>query len=162
MLPTINTILLAAGLGEDTRYLFGYALSLAQKYVARIHVVHGHEVPDLTAQYMAEVYMFQETMQANYEKSLEESETHLHNKLEALCREELERLSADKNLLAGIRIIRQPAKLAILETAEELGADLIIMGSHRHSVLTDALLGSTTMKILHSATIPVFVVRIPT
>jgi len=81
--------------------------------------------------------------------------------LERICLEELDSVSADRNLLAGIRIIRKPAKLAILETAKELGADLIVMGSHRHSVLTDALLGSTTMKILHSATVPVFVVRIP-
>jgi nucleotide-binding universal stress UspA family protein len=161
MKPTINTILLAAGLGDDTRYLFGYALSLAQKYSARIHVVHGHEVPDITAQYMAEIYMFQETLQANYEKSLEDTETRLHAKLEMLCLEELSGQDADRKLLAGVRIIRKAPKLAILEAAAEVGADLIVMGSHRHSVLTDALLGSTTMKVLHSAMVPVFVVRIP-
>jgi len=161
MLPTIGTILLAAGLGDDTRTLFNFALSLAQKYSARIHVVHGHEVPDISVQNMAEIYMFQETLQANYEKSLEEAELHQGQQLEKLCLEELGKSSADRNLLAGVRIVRMPAKQAILETAKEIGADLIVMGSHRHSVLTDALLGSTTMKILHSSTVPVLVVRIP-
>jgi len=161
MLPTIGTILLAAGLGDDTRTLFNFALSLAQKYSARIHVVHGHEVPDISAQNMAEIYMFQETLQANYEKSLDEAELRQGQLLERLCQEELEKSSADSNLLAGVKIVRRAAKQAILETAKELGADLILMGSHRHSVLTDALLGSTTMKVLHSSTIPVLVVRIP-
>jgi len=35
------------------------------------------------------------------------------------------------------------------------------MGSHRHTVLADAMLGTTTLKILHHSTIPVLVVRIP-
>ena len=35
------------------------------------------------------------------------------------------------------------------------------MGSHRHTVLGDAMLGTTTSKVLHSATQPVLVVRIP-
>jgi len=161
MLPTIGTILLAAGLGDDTRTLFNFALSLAQKYSARIHVVHGHEVADISAQNMAEIYLFQETLQANYEKSLDEAELRQGQLLERLCQEELEKSSADSNLLAGVKIVRRAAKQAILETAKELGADLILMGSHRHSVLTDALLGSTTMKVLHSSTIPVLVVRIP-
>ena len=161
MLPTINTILLAAGLGDDTRTLFNFALSLAQKYSARIHVVHGHEVPEISAQNMAEIYMFQETLRANYDQSLEEAETRQSQQLERLCHEELEKSVADRYLLAGVRIVRKPAKQAILEAARDLRADLILMGSHRHSVLTDALLGSTTMKILHSATIPVLVVRIP-
>jgi nucleotide-binding universal stress UspA family protein len=161
MLPTFNTILLAAGMGEDTRFLFNYALSLAQKYSARIEVVHGHEVPDLTSQQMAEIYMFQESLSGSYDKSLEENETRLQAQLELICQAEIDRLAADRTLLAGVRIVRKSAKLAILETAAELGADLIVMGSHRHSVLTDALLGSTTMKILHSATTPVLVVRLP-
>jgi len=161
MKPKIKTILLAASLGDETRYLFAYALSLAENYAARIHVVHGHEVPDITAQYMAEIYMFQEALEANYEKSLEETESRLHDRLETLCLEELSKQDADRKLLAGVKIIRRPAKLAILDTAIELGADLIVMGAHRHSVLTDALLGSTTMKVLHSTPIPVFVVRIP-
>ena len=49
----------------------------------------------------------------------------------------------------------------VLKVAKEIDADLIIMGSHRHTMVSDALLGSTTMKILHSAKVPVLVVRLP-
>ena len=35
------------------------------------------------------------------------------------------------------------------------------MGAHRHTVIGDAMLGTTTHKVLHSASQPVLVVRIP-
>lgn len=52
-----------------------------------------------------------------------------------------------------------PAKLVILEQAEELKADLIIVGSHgRHGVRL--LLGSTANAILHGAKCDVLAIRI--
>ena len=40
-------------------------------------------------------------------------------------------------------------------------ADLIVMGTHRHTVVKGTLLGNTALKVLHDATIPVVMVRIP-
>lgn len=52
-----------------------------------------------------------------------------------------------------------PAKLVILEQAEEMKADLIIVGSHgRHGVRL--LLGSTANAILHGAKCDVLAIRI--
>ena len=52
-----------------------------------------------------------------------------------------------------------PAKLVILEEAERIGADLIIVGSHgRHGVRL--LLGSTANAVLHSTTCDVLAVRL--
>jgi len=73
----------------------------------------------------------------------------------------LDKYSAAPDVIAGIRISRHAPKPAILTAAEDFEADMIVMGSHRHLAVTDALLGSTTMKILHSAKVPVMVVRIP-
>ncbi len=161
MQPQIRTILFAAGLGNDTGFVLRYAIDLALKYQARIHIIHSHEALNITAQSMAELYMFQDGMGDAFELSLQETEAKIEAQLKQLSTQELERLSAPTELIAGIRIARTPPRHAILEAAEELQADLIVMGSHRHSVLADALLGSTTMKILHSSEIPVFVVRIP-
>lgn len=53
-----------------------------------------------------------------------------------------------------------PAKLVILEEADRVGADLIIVGSHgRHGVRL--LLGSTANAVLHGAKCDVLAVRIP-
>jgi universal stress protein A len=53
-----------------------------------------------------------------------------------------------------------PTKTKILKTAEEVGADLIICGSHgRHGL--SLLLGSTANAILHGAKCDVLTVRLP-
>jgi len=53
-----------------------------------------------------------------------------------------------------------PSKLVILEEAEDVGADLIVVGSHgRHGVRL--LLGSTANAVLHGAKCDVLAVRIP-
>ncbi|MDX1901748.1 MAG: universal stress protein [Gammaproteobacteria bacterium] len=62
----------------------------------------------------------------------------------------------DKNLWVEIG----PTKSKILEIAEEIGADLIMCGSHgRHGL--SLLLGSTANAILHGSKVDVLVVRLP-
>jgi len=46
----------------------------------------------------------------------------------------------------------------ILEEAERLNADLIIMGSHGHSALYDLIVGSVTEGVLRKASCPVLVI----
>jgi universal stress protein A len=56
-------------------------------------------------------------------------------------------------------IIEGPAKHVILDEAEKIKADLIIVGSHgRHGV--QLLLGSTSNSILHNANCDVLAVRV--
>lgn len=161
MLPKIRNILFAAGLGHDTSYVLAYAFSLAQKYEARIFIVHSHEALNITDQGLAEIYMLQEGMENAFEMSLQNNEEKVSAYLEDICRKELEKYSIAPEVIADIRISRHSPKAAILKAVEDYEADLIVMGSHRHLAVTDALLGSTTMKILHSAPVPVVVVRIP-
>ncbi len=47
----------------------------------------------------------------------------------------------------------------IVETAESLGADLIVIGSHGRKGLEKLVLGSVTQSVLADATVPVLVVR---
>lgn len=47
----------------------------------------------------------------------------------------------------------------ILETAQTLGADLIVMGSHGRRGVEKVVLGSVAQRVLSHAQLPVFVVR---
>jgi len=47
---------------------------------------------------------------------------------------------------------------SILETAEELHADIIVIGSHSRKWLENILMGSVTEKVLHHTSIPLFIV----
>jgi universal stress protein A len=85
--------------------------------------------------------------------------------IEELLRESAQKAMADLGKKLNVPEKNQiiqigPAKLVILEKAEELNADLIIVGSHgRHGVRL--LLGSTANSVLHGAKMDVLAVRIP-
>ena len=161
MLPNIRNILFAVGLGKDTSYVLDYALSQAQKYDARIHIVHSHEALNISDQSQAEIFMRQEGISIDFEKSPLDTEAKVTAYLEEICQKVLRKYAVAPGVIANIRISEHAPKAAILTAADDFQADLIVMGSHRHTVVSDALLGSTTMKILHSAKIPVLVVRLP-
>jgi nucleotide-binding universal stress UspA family protein len=47
---------------------------------------------------------------------------------------------------------------SILETAKELHADIIVVGSHSRKWLENIVMGSVTEKVLHNTSIPLFIV----
>jgi len=47
---------------------------------------------------------------------------------------------------------------SILKAAKDLNADVIVMGSHSRKWLENIVMGSVTEKVLHHATIPLFIV----
>ncbi len=69
-------------------------------------------------------------------------------------------LDATCTMITGT--VHAPADL-IADVAREIGADLIVVGSHGHGFITAALAGSVTTRLLHVAPCPVFAVpaRVP-
>jgi nucleotide-binding universal stress UspA family protein len=161
MIPKVKNILYATGLGSGTPHVFRYALSLAQSYDAKIHIVHGHEHMSAGEQSMADLYVSHEKSEEVFAHTIAEIEKSILERLERLCAKETASDTQGRERVASITVAKLPAKQAIFAEAEKRNVDLIVMGSHRHSALSEALLGSTTLKILHSSTIPVLVVRIP-
>ena len=115
----------------------------------------------LSGQGQAEIFMLQEGMTDSFDEWPLDTEENVTAYLEEICQKVLAEYSADPEVIANVRISAYGPKTVILTAADDFKADLIVMGSHRHSVASDALLGSTTMKILHSAKVPVLVVRLP-
>lgn len=63
-------------------------------------------------------------------------------------------ISVSASVVEGHAIYR-----GILETAESVGADLLVMGSHGRRGLEKLVLGSVTAQVLSHAHLPVLVVR---
>jgi nucleotide-binding universal stress UspA family protein len=73
------------------------------------------------------------------------------------------RLAAERLSAAGIpftvheEVGSTAERIAALAT--QLGCDHIVMGTHGRSALTEFLVGSTTLKVLHEAKVPVVLVK---
>lgn len=68
-------------------------------------------------------------------------------------------LAEEQGLSAGSRLlVGDPAK-KIVEYADLIDADLIVVGSRGHGTISSALLGSVSRAILHAAERPVLIVR---
>jgi nucleotide-binding universal stress UspA family protein len=65
-------------------------------------------------------------------------------------------LACDKRAVEGNAVHQ-----GILDTADSLGCDLIVMGSHGRHGIDRLLLGSTTQRVLGRAKVPVLVVQSP-
>lgn len=83
----------------------------------------------------------------------------IENTLLANAKEAMEQLGKKLAVPESRQImVHGPAKFVILEEAEKIGADLIVVGSHGHHGLR-MLLGSTATSVLHGAKCDVLSVR---
>jgi nucleotide-binding universal stress UspA family protein len=160
MLPKISKIIYATGLGPGAPHVFRYALTLARQHGATIVAVYGVEPLSSFGQSLVEQYISHERSEQLHNEARLSVKARLRERIERLCAKECSDGEC-QNLVSEIKVIEgQPAQI-VVDAAKDCGADLIIMGSHRHTVIGDAVLGSTTHKVLHSADLPVLVVRIP-
>ena len=161
MLPQIKKILYATGMGAGAPFVFRYALALANQHDAQVIAVSALEPLSTFAQSLVELHISHEQLEEIHNQTQARAKELLRERVARLCEKECADDQVCTQRVSEIRIEEgQPAQV-ILAAAKEYAVDLIIMGAHRHTVIGDAILGSTTHKVLHSATQPVLVVRIP-
>lgn len=161
MLPQIKKILYATGMDPGAPYVFRYALALANQHDAQIIAVSAMEPLSTFAQSLVELHISHEQSEEIHNQTQVRARELLRERVARLCEKECADDQLCTQRVGEIQIEDgQPAQV-ILEAAKESAADLIIIGAHRHTVIGDAILGSTAHKVLHSASQPVLVVRIP-
>jgi nucleotide-binding universal stress UspA family protein len=60
-----------------------------------------------------------------------------------------------------IIVVRGNPVEEIIKCSKEKNCDLIVMGTHGHGTLADAMIGSTARRVLRRSLKPVLVVRLP-
>ncbi len=159
MLPIIKKILYATDLSENSRLAFGYAASLAKQYGADLMVLHAIEpINPTTYSHIGGVLGEAEwvNFQADFERRMVDD---LGSKLHEFCNH-IQASVDDINLKDENLLIRKGMSVdVILEVAEEIDADLIVMGTHGYGMVQDALMGGTARRIVRRSEIPVMVVR---
>lgn len=161
MIPKIGKILYATNLGPGAPYVFRYALSLAQAYQAKIFVVNVMEPLSSFGQSLVELYVSHNQSEQIHQEARQKVKNNLLARVKKLCAKESSSIPDGESLVTNIEVVEGQAAQVILAKAEEIKADVIVMGTQSHSVLEEAMLGSTARKVIHAATIPICLVRIP-
>ena len=158
MLPQIKHILYATDLSEHTRPVFRHAISLAQHYEAKITMVHTIEPLGTTGAALLEAYLPRETAEKMHTGALEEVRDKMQQRLEAFCHEELNMSSEESHLIEEIVVLDGHTAQTIVDYSKKIEADVIVMGTHSYSAISEFLIGSTARKVTQIARIPVFII----
>jgi nucleotide-binding universal stress UspA family protein len=140
-----KVILVPTDFGEPSEAALDYAIELAKAFGSEVVLMHAYEIPivgfpdgaivataDLTARIL-------EGAQAGLEHEVSTRE-------------------GQGVKLRGIIKQGDPYRM-VNETAESIGADLIVMGTHGRHGIPRMLLGSVAEKVVRTATVPVLTIH---
>jgi nucleotide-binding universal stress UspA family protein len=137
----IHTILHPTDFSEQAAYALQLACSLARDYGARLVVLHVFRPP----------VVYGEGLIPPDLGSLKEEE-----------RDQLQRLQVpDVGVRAERRLADGDPAAETIRAARELGADLIVMGTHGRTGLGRLLMGSVAEQVVRKAPCPVLTVKTP-
>ena len=98
---------------------------------------------------------------ADYVRDIDAAATKKANELVAQAAAEVRTGFPDLAVGLTTKVAKGPAEQAIVEEAENWGADLIVMGSHGYGFWQRAVLGSVSNSVAHHAPCSVLIVRSP-
>lgn len=156
MIPKIEKILYPTDLSEHGKHVFGYAKAQALAHGAKIIVLHVVEpLPKHTS---AVIDSFLPSgaadSQTMHETGVQRLREEMRKRVVAFCDQALP--DDKKGLVDDVRVVEGLNAQTILEQAADV--DMIVMGTHGHSVLGEIVLGSVAHKVVHRAKIPVMLV----
>jgi nucleotide-binding universal stress UspA family protein len=143
----MKTILVAIDFSDITKGLVEIARNMALAHGASLHLLHV-EPPEPD-------FVGYEAGPQHVRDQVAQDAVH-HFKEENALREQLRSEGIDAHSL----VIQGPVVEKLLEQADKLSADLIIVGSHGHGAVYHLLVGSVSEGLLMRANCPVLVVPV--
>jgi nucleotide-binding universal stress UspA family protein len=161
MIPKIEKLLYATDLSKNSAYAFRYAVNSAKNHDARIHILHVLERIPPSAEALARNFVGGKKLEQLYEAGRTEVVEKIEKRLEDFCQKELKNQPDGLKRVVSVQVVKGDPAGIILQKAEELKVDTVIMGTHGKGFLIHAFLGSVAEKVLQRIKIPVFIVPIP-
>ena len=161
MLPKIDKILYATDLSPNSEYVLRYAVNSAIRHDARIVILSVIEVLPPTAQTLLSTYVNDDLQHQLFEENKNKVTDRIKEKLQMLCKEgQGDGLDAEDRIEAIDICQGYPADV-ILDKADALDCDVIIMGSHGKGIISQTFLGSVSKRVLRRTWKPVFIIPLP-
>ncbi|MFO7766552.1 MAG: universal stress protein [Pelovirga sp.] len=142
-----SKILIAVDFSDSSQNAFKVALNMADKYSARLILLHVINEPvDLRGFYVPHI---------SFEKLEEEIEEGANKMMESFCRQNLDGYDNYESFIVPGLPYEQ-----IIQQADQHSADLIVLGTHGRTGLDHVLFGSTAEKVVRKSPLPVLTVRL--
>ena len=170
MVPEIKKIMFTTNLSKETRQAFDYAVSLADRYGARITILYVMaEFSHASSAYLRSFIGDEKwkELQASHEQKArqiligkQKEGPMIRDALNAFCDEVQKDHSECNYFVEDIIVTRGNVVDEILSEAQERKCDMLVMGYHVRGKFEETVLGSTTRRILRRSKIPVMLVRL--
>ncbi|WP_397453409.1 universal stress protein [Pseudomonas sp. NA-150] len=154
----IRSMLYATDLGLYAPYVLQHALALARTFNAELYVIHVVEPMGLFAESVLQSYLDEDVLKELRSQGLNTVMEGIEQRVLDGFRDELGEGHQDLELIRSVRVIQGDPSNVILEQAQKLGVDLLVVGSHSHGTEGDTPLGRTAAKVLQLSEIPVYMV----
>ena len=142
-MASFKLILCPVDFSETSTHALETAIELAPQLNAIIHLVHVYQYPAFSMPEADLATPIDLSIQDEYVERLKEQLEDLCSKLSHTD------LNIDSTLAEGVPYVE------IVETAQKINADLIIIGTHGRTGLSHMLLGSVAERVVRSSIVPV-------
>ncbi len=154
----IRSILYATDLGLYAPYVLQHALALTRAFDASLHVVHAVEPMGLFAESVLQTYLDEARLKDLRREGLATVMASIEQRVLEGFRDELGDAQHELDLIRGVRVVQGDPPLVILNEAQRLETDLLVLGSHSHGAEVEISLGRTAARLLELAEVPVYLV----
>jgi nucleotide-binding universal stress UspA family protein len=154
----INKILYASDIEKGSRPAFRAAMSLCGKYHSEITYLHVIEPLSSSAQNLIKGLVDTKDVDGIYQKSLVNLKAKMEKRISEFFEQEIEfhdTLSLDQ---VKSHIEEGVSWEAILKVADEIDADVIVMGTRTHSAMGQFFSGSTANKVMLNTKRPLLII----
>ena len=161
MIPQIKRILYATDLSENAKHAFTYAATIANRFDAKITILHVLETIPLNTEWQLIDYLGEDRWKEVQKKKKQEFIESTKKSLNNFC-EEMSSSFKSCPFLVDEMIIKEGVPVdEILKTVDSKNCDIVVMGTHGYGMLADALIGSNARRVVRRCKKPVMVVRLP-
>jgi nucleotide-binding universal stress UspA family protein len=145
----LNTLLVPCDFSAASAHAFRWAVGLAEDWAAKIVVLH-----------VIPVFFPGEELRARIVVDLPRVERALFSETKTRLAEWTAQ-TATHRVAVETRVVMGDAWWEICKTAEREPAELIVMGAHGDTAITQVPMGSVAERVVRHAPCPVLVVRLP-
>lgn len=159
----IRSMLYATDLGLYAPLVMQHALALARTFNADLYVVHAVEPMGLFAESVLQSYLDEQALNEFHSQGLNTVIANIEQRVLDSFREELgdelgEEGELDLKRIQAVRVLQGDPSQVILDQAQKLSVDLLIVGSHSHGAGAETPLGRTAARVLQLSQVPVYLV----